>query len=590
MQPIIRSKIDLDEGRLTRWLASICDEDFEEKEHWDKLLIFLDKEMKLQQQKALLQGEKTIRTESSAVGGTFTKNTRYKHSYFTSDNVNDKNDLICHICGESSNDSEHVATIGPGGTKVVQYFSCKVFVNKTPAERFALLRRKNLCFQCLLPGADASIGKHKEGKCQHDFTCKHVMHKSYQSKKHILVCEEHKFLKENIELLDMYKQRCMKNPNILSFSRNIKLSFHSDAYYTTKRIDEDVNESGIYLLQAVKIENEVMNVFYDNGCSDCIIKHDATKKLKTSAVQVYKGSISVGGVGNNITESNHGIYSLKIPLYNGQIATLSGICLDKITSDFPIYPLADVERELHESYKSIGGNLYTLPKLAKSVGGEADIMLGVKYLRYHPKPIFQLPSGLCIYESMFDNADGGRGVVGGPHKIFTEINRKFYNSNVRKSFFTHQRNLINASFNIDPDVSLLGFKSDIFNSNQISDCDSSNDQSHINQVFHSSNSKHLHQSEEVGNEISYRCINCRNCQACKYHHQIEAISIKEEVEQDVINKSVSVDINNHVISTYLPFVQNPNLELALNKEIIIIFNSSLLSTIEKAQQSCVQKG
>ena len=53
-------------------------------------------------------------------------------------------------------------------------------------------------------------------------------------------------------------------------------------------------------------------------------------------------------------------------------------------------------------------------------------MVGVKYLRYHPKLIFQLPSGLGIYESPFNNTDGGQGVIGGPHLIFSRINQKFF--------------------------------------------------------------------------------------------------------------------------------------------------------------------
>ena len=36
-------------------------------------------------------------------------------------------------------------TYGPRGSKVIQYFSCKHFVEKTPAERCSLLRSKGYC-------------------------------------------------------------------------------------------------------------------------------------------------------------------------------------------------------------------------------------------------------------------------------------------------------------------------------------------------------------------------------------------------------------------------------------------------------------
>ena len=44
------------------------------------------------------------------------------------------------------------------------------------------------------------------------------------------------------------------------------------------------------------------------------------------------------------------------------------------------------------------------------------------------KDIFELPTGLTIYESKFKNIDGTRGIVGGPHHVFTEIEKRFYGS------------------------------------------------------------------------------------------------------------------------------------------------------------------
>ena len=292
-------------------------------------------------------------------------------------------EIICYICGEKCDDLEHVATSGPGGIKVIQYFSCKTFVNKTPSERLALLKDKNLCFQCLLPGAKANEGKHKEGKCQRDFTCKHLSHQKYHSKKHVLVCDEHKLSNDNLDLLEVYKQRCIsKNSKLPSFSREIKLSFYSDVYHAGEKSvsedNDDVEDTGVYLLQRIKIDDQQFNVFYDNGCGDLIIKYDAAKRLKEYATQIYDGKVECGGVGDTQTHSNHGIYSLKLPLHNGQLATMSGICLDQITATFPTYPLSKVEEDIHAAFKSTGGDVSKLPKLPESVGGQVDIMIGVK--------------------------------------------------------------------------------------------------------------------------------------------------------------------------------------------------------------------
>ena len=48
--------------------------------------------------------------------------------------------------------------------------------------------------------------------------------------------------------------------------------------------------------------------------------------------------------------------------------------------------------------------------------------------------------------------------------------------------------------------------------------------------------------ESAGTEVSYRCVKCRGCPDCKNSGNIECISIQEEVEQAVIDKSVSVNL------------------------------------------------
>ena len=55
-----------------------------------------------------------------------------------------------------------------------------------------------------------------------------------------------------------------------------------------------------------------------------------------------------------------------------------------------------VEDDIHAAFIQQGGNPDDLPKLPKYSGGEVNFMIGIQYLRYHPKRIFQMPSGLTI--------------------------------------------------------------------------------------------------------------------------------------------------------------------------------------------------
>ena len=50
-------------------------------------------------------------------------------------------------------------------------------------------------------------------------------------------------------------------------------------------------------------------------------------------------------------------------------------------------------------------------------------MVGIMYFKYFPEAVNKLPSGLTIYKSPFICTDGTRGVVGGPHHVFTHTEK-----------------------------------------------------------------------------------------------------------------------------------------------------------------------
>ena len=184
-----------------------------------------------------------------------------------------------------------------------------------------------------------------------------------------------------------------------------------------------------------------------------------------------------------------------------------------------------------------------LPKPSLSVGGDIHFMIGVKYLRYHSKLIYQLPSGLAIYESVFNNADGGTGVIGGPHPIFTKINQHFFNQSEVLEFCSSQYKLFKTGIKVDPGITMLSFPSNL--------------------------QKRFEGVEMAGSEITYRCNNCRNCKTCKNSdHQVET-SIKEEVEQEIINSSVTINLQTQIITARLPFIHNPSTKMAPNKNIAL---------------------
>ena len=443
----------------------------------------------------------------------------------------------------------------------------------TPKERFKLLYEKGLCYQCLSPGAKVEHGKHKNASCFSKFVCKNKTHSKYPRKKHVLCCEEHKSSSENAKLLEEYKRDnifSLKSP-VSDFSKQIILNFHCEnKVYTSDSVnqfDGEVTDSSVYILQTIKVNDRKLNLFYDSGCGDLVCRKEAVTELEKSggASLLIPGPITLGGVGDVKTETPHGIYKIDIPLSSGKLAVMKGVCLNQITAKFPMYPLqTQVQKDIIDNYKLAGKDPHELPRLPKYVGGETDLMIGIKYLKYFPEFVFSLPTGLSIYNSHFVSPDGSRGVVGGPHQVFTQIERQCAKSFMSLgTYFVQQLSLVRMGYQVNPDSRLLCGQN--LNFGDIETISNEFSYSHSNKAC-VKNSKLFESVENAGSEVTYRCINCRDCRKCKESGQIECISTQEEIEQDVIDDSVKVDIDKGLTVARLPFFENPLSRLQSNNK------------------------
>lgn len=651
----------LGKSRLRKWLIVVCEKDIADgKDHWEELLKFLEKEMKVCQKELVL----TPKARPSSPPRERKNEKRGNASHQNGGSSNNDTANSCFICGAN----DHVQTPGYNGKKLTQYYVCKKFIEMNCKQRFDFLKEKNLCYQCLFPGANLNDGKHKEGRCQRDFTCKHDSHAKFTKKKHVLVCDEHKHTVENQTLLDDYKRRFVLRDdlNIPSISKSIiihhisssddssedeskvlalkhrralqktsrdskpsiqkhvhfpdeptvestqstisnplaAITDHSSnatkqpvntinqsshevadnkvkipeaqASFNSNQQDEvvfsDVEDEGIYVLQRICIDNQEYNIFFDSGCKSFVTNFDAVKRLgEKRAFQLRAGPIQLEGVGGMKMETPHGYYGIKLPVVGGE-ALFSGLCLDLITQPFPLYPLkGDVEKDICSSFALSGGDPTSLPTLEPSVGGVTHFMFGAQYNRYFPEEVFRMPSGLSIYRSCFQNSSGGYGVVGGTHKVFTEV-EKWHNFN-RSEFISSQLKIFHNGCQINPDVRMLGFRNcyeDEFNHYTKSDeyenseCIETSDNDDHN-VYVNNSLKRFYESQNIGSEIQYRCPKCRACHDCKNCE--EEVSIREEVEQAMLEDSVHVDLDNNSVYISLPLLADPEVKLSPNREV-----------------------
>ena len=356
---------------------------------------------------------------------------------------------------------------------------------------------------------------------------------------------------------------------------------------------QDDDDIGVYMFQNITVNNKQYLLFFDNGCGDLVCTHDAVTKLGAYSTKLIDGPIPIGGVGDIKLESRHGIYQITLPLFDGRLANMRGTVLDRVTSEFPMYSLdTGIETDIHDAYKRHGGDPKDLPRLPQRVGGNVDIMIGMKYKRYYPQEIFRLPSGLSIYRSPFLNSDGSRGIIGGPHPVITEIHNHFLANTTGLQFHTYMASQLQVYrnwLNISPDLLFLEPKCHKDRTQElllnVEDEESRCCNGAYCTCLVARNRRIFDEVESAGSEISYRCVKCRDCKDCRSGERVELISTKEEVEQSIIVKSVNIDLESNCTEAILPFTEDPVKKLAPNRDKAGKVYNSVLRKLQKDLKS-----
>ena len=533
----------------------------------------------------------------------------------------------CVLCGKD----DHVISISRGGKTHVHYIACEQWLLKTPGERLKELNEKGLCPQCLYPGAkknhngpcvDQYACKHpshqRYNKSKHVMVCED--HKDEDANKKLFEKYKTRFITNSKVPYKDFTINCQLSFFAQAYATGI----------VQKKEDEAAVFMLQTVLVTSKKDDKTMtlNILWDNGCRESVSRKCAVEQLEVMnrAENIKKGPLILVGAGNARSVSEHGVYTLTLSTHDGEDVDVSGICMDTVTGDIPTYPLCDVEISIHEEYKKIGKDPADLPRLPKSVGGPTDILMGVQYLRYFPKEKYELPCGLRIYESCFVNADGSRGVVAGNHKVFTELEKQFGGTHLTLQAYCSQLlKTYHDGFRVDLDTPLLGtgrpksdvdptaFEDKIRENGSLATAFYPDSPGHLASFADAQSGpveeyRHLHEfiqcenagttvnnthtccchagghafvgggaprrllnrfneSENAGTDVSYRCVKCRDCPDCKKNEQVEEISILEEVQQNVINRSVTVDLENCETRAYLPFMKDPVNRLSPNEHI-----------------------
>ena len=382
----------------------------------------------------------------------------------------------------------------------------------------------------------------------------------------------------------------------------------------------------IFMLQNfVAAKGETGLMFYDSGCSTSALSDRGVRILETEIVT--EGPTKMGVAGGKTIEIPGGEKRFWLrTTKKGEEATMVGTHMPEVTTDFPIWELTAAYNYVKEFHKQHGHPRHKLPQVPDKIGGvPVDVMIGIQNNKFFPKLELFLPCGLALYTALFLTPDGNQGVLGGPHESWIRAGNQaqmltpmvFFSSELRalrshsetiKSLFSDFQHLDEEDeyedhhghvYVEDEDKEgqqreescyiqdLTGL--DLDKSLNISlptidmpstPCKSSHCIEHVSENGWSAPPEwyvgdfllnlrtdidKFENLEDVGTSVSYRCLRCRNCAACRNGESIEKTSLEEEADQAQIDSSVWFNPELSRMEARLPFKKDPVKALQNNR-------------------------
>ena len=146
-----------------------------------------------------------------------------------------------------------------------------------------------------------------------------------------------------------------------------------------------------------------------------------------TGVKLREGPLSISAAGDTSVKVN-AEWAVLMDTVDNKRQTLIGVTCNDLTSTFPMIKLAEAhadilkdakKRKLNKSQKE---RIFNNLKVPDKVGGAPDILLGIKYKRFHPEIVHMTPSGLFLAKVKLLGHDKSiTAAIGGPHKSFDAL-------------------------------------------------------------------------------------------------------------------------------------------------------------------------
>jgi len=369
----------------------------------------------------------------------------------------------------------------------------------------------------------------------------------------------------------------------------------------------EVEEDCMFVMQTLNLDGKDVLTFYDRGANQHLIDGQLAESISLKVVN--DEPVIVGIVGGGRIWTEYGSYRMSLgPTPDGKYHEITAQGFKHVTDKFPRYNLKELNKELRRSL-DIGANV----KLPKTVGGmRAGLLIGIKDTLLEPVCVFHLPSGVLVDRSLLKDKFGSRYCYGGPHKLFTEANRQTHGDvNHINVYFTQMVNQYrNSLYPIlsealepemeegecgmlqiserqpvysylsksgvpvfptaltDRDMTELGKSTTEEIADDQVDCPAVHcccdvkipgltPQSSVHKAkIALSKQREFIDEDDMDNTVNFRCSECQRCK-CSTSNRTKMMSLVEKIEQEVIQKSVTIDLENKKVFVDLPFTKPP---------------------------------
>ena len=360
----------------------------------------------------------------------------------------------------------------------------------------------------------------------------------------------------------------------------------------------------VYIMQWIQIGKSKCLCFFDTGANIHMIDGKLAEMEELRVMSQVPTTLKVVGGSELITD--YGTYRLNLgPNADGKYHELTCHGMNSMAGPFPRLNLQEVNDEVRD-HVTVG----TSEVLPEYVGGSmVHLLLGIRDASAQPIWLGTLPSGISVYRSPFTDIFGSNICYGGSHESFRtskcdqSTNHAVLLINTlqeARDSMTCAKETVELQFQDLPSLSKSEITTHVHYSVEIGDeihteifptpltqkdfedagCTISTkvliEDQNLNHSDHDpvadqtdhwcsvykamvpiARLREIVDQEDVGDVVSYRCPACSKCVRCKESGKTRAITLQEAVEQDIIEKSVTIDREKGKVYVDLPFLKDP---------------------------------